>query len=166
VHPWDRNLVVLSVGLSLSIKDTRPVFGLEVGLVVNINLNLNSLALRLDRVSGDADGVEQTSNNLSKARRAPLDNLSSLEAELGSEDGVRDSAIRVNLTKGKGLVDGRALIAKGVDGSLGVDSDADGKAAGNSRGGRSRGGKVLGGDTRDVLEGGTLRFGVKGGGAL
>lgn len=158
-----KNLVVLSVGLALGIKDTRPVFRLEVGLVVNINLNLNNLSLSLDGVGGDSNGVEDSSNNLSKSRWAPLNNLSSLKAELGSEDGVGDGTVITDLSEGEGLVDRRALVSEGVDGSLGVDGNADGKATGNSRGGGSRGGEVIGGDAWHVFEG-RSGLGVKGGG--
>mmetsp|Transcript_9335 Transcript_9335/g.16241 ORF Transcript_9335/g.16241 Transcript_9335/m.16241 type:complete len:256 (+) Transcript_9335:95-862(+) len=159
-----RNLVVLSVGLSLGIKDTRPVFGLEVGLVVNINLNLNTLSRRLNRVSGDTDGVEKSSNKLSEARWAPLHNLSGLEAELGSEDRVGDGSVIRDLSEGEGLVDRGALVSKSVDGSLGVDGNADSKATGNTRGGGSRGGEVVSGDAWHVFELGTTLLGVEGGG--
>jgi len=158
------NLVVLSVGLSLGIKDTSPVFSLEVGLVVNINLNLNILALSLDRVSGDSDGVEDSTNKLSKTSWAPVYDLTGLKAELGSKDGVRDGTIISNLTEGKGLVDRRALITKSIDGSLGVDGDANGKSAGNTRGGESRGREVVSGDAFDVLKFG-LAHRAEGGGA-
>ena len=56
------DLVVLSIGLSLGIKNTRPVISLKVCLVVNINLYLNSLALCLDGVGWYAHGVEETAN--------------------------------------------------------------------------------------------------------
>ena len=148
----------------MGIKDTRPVFGFEVGLVVNINLYLNSLSLSLDGVSGDSDGVEDSSNKLSKSSWAPVYNLSSLKAELGSKDRVSDGSVITDLTEGKGLVDRRALISEGVNSSLGVNGDTDGKSTGNSRGGRSRGRKVIGGDAWNVLKLGSSLGGGKGGG--
>lgn len=164
-HSRGSNLVVLSVGLALGIEDTRPVLRLEIGLVVNIDLNLNNLSLGLDGVGGDSDGVEEATEELSKAGRAPADNLSGLEVELGSEDGVRDGSL-LDLSEGEGLSDGGALVAEGVDASLGVDGDADGEAAGNTRGGGSRGGKVIGGDAGDELDGRSSLLGVEGGGDL
>ncbi len=52
------DLIVLSVGLSLGIKNTRPVLRLKVGLVVDIDLNLECLPLGLDGVGGNALGIE------------------------------------------------------------------------------------------------------------
>jgi hypothetical protein len=63
-----------------------------------------------------------------------------------------DSSVIIDLTERKGLVDGRALITKSVDGSLGVDGNADSKTSGNTRSGRSRGRKVRSGDARNVLK--------------
>ena len=159
------DLVVLSVGLSLGIEDTCPVLSLEVGLVVNINLYVNSLSLGLDGVNRNTDGVENTSKNLSKSGWAPVDNLSSLQVELSSKNRVGDSSI-CYLTERKGLVDGRALVSKSINGSLGVNSNTDGKPTGNSRGGTSGCGKVIGGDAWHICKLGSNRLSVKGGGAL
>ena len=84
----NNNLIVLSVGLSLGIKNTRPVICLKVSLVVDIDLNLKNLALGLDGVGGNTLGIEETTNQLSKTRGAPAHHLTSLEAELGSKDGI------------------------------------------------------------------------------
>lgn len=151
----------------MGIKNTCPVLGFEVGLVVNINLNLNNLSLRLDGVDGNSRGVEKSSEEQSNTSWAPLsNNLSGLEAELGSEYGVLDGSVIIYLTEGKGLVDRGALVSEGVDGSLRVDGNADGKTTGNTRGGGSRGGEVIGGDAWDVFDIGLSGGGVKGGGAL
>jgi hypothetical protein len=148
----------------LGIEDSRPVLSLEVGLVVNINLNLNNASLSLDRVDRNSDGVKKSSNELSKSSWAPRDYLSSLKVELGSKNGIGDGSVLVNLSERKGLVDRGALISEGVDGSLRVDGNADGEASGNSRSGRSGLWEVGGGDAWNVLK---LRFSlgsVEGGG--
>ena len=83
-----QSLIVLSVGLSLGIKNTRPVTRLKVSLVVDIDLNLKSLSLNLDGVGGDTLGIEKSTNQHTETRGAPAHDLSSLEAELGSKDGI------------------------------------------------------------------------------
>mmetsp|Transcript_17955 Transcript_17955/g.40570 ORF Transcript_17955/g.40570 Transcript_17955/m.40570 type:complete len:202 (+) Transcript_17955:225-830(+) len=148
----DECLVVLSVRLSLGIKDTLPVVRLEVVFVVDIDLNLNSLSLGLHRVGGDTNGVKQTANKLSETSRAPADDLSGLQAELGSKNRVRNGAVVTDFAEGKRLVDGRALVTEGIDGSPGVDGDADGKATGDTRGGRSSCRKVVSRDARNILK--------------
>ena len=60
----------------------------------------------------------------------------------------------------------RALVSEGVDGSLRVDGNADGKSSGNSRGGTSGLRKVSGFDAWNVLKLGLNLGGVKGGGSL
>lgn len=136
----------------MCVQDTGPVIRLEVGLVVDINLDLDELSGLLDRVCGDTDGCEGATDQSSDTRWAPLsDNITSLEGELGSEDRVLDCAVIADLTEGEGLVDRGALVSEGVDGALGVDGDADGQTTGNTRGGTSRGGEILNRDARDVL---------------
>ena len=155
------NLVVLAIGLALGIEDTGPVLGLEVGLGVDIDLNLNVGTLLLDGEGGDTDGVEETAEELADAGGAPCaDDLTSLQGELGAEDGVLDGG-GVDLAEGKGLVDGGALVAEGVDGAGGVDGNADGKAAGDAGGGGARGGELVHGDAGDVLELGGELAGLK-----
>jgi len=147
------DLVVLAVGLSLGIENTRPVVGFKIGLVVNIDLNLNICSLRLNWVDGDTSWVKKASDKSSDTRWAPLsNNFSGLEAELGSKDGVLDCAIIIDLAEREGLVDGGALVSKGVDSSLGVNGNADGKTTGNTRGGGTRAGEVGGFDAWDVHE--------------
>ena len=156
-----QNLVVLAIGLALGIEDTGPVLGLEVGLGVDIDLNLNVGALLLDGEGGDTDGVEETAEELADAGGAPCaDDLTSLQGELGAEDGILDGG-GVDLAEGKGLVDGGALVAEGVDGAGGVDGNADGKAAGDAGGGGARGGELVHGDAGDVLELGGELAGLK-----
>ena len=155
------NLVVLAIGLALGIEDTGPVLGLEVGLGVDIDLNLNVGALLLDGEGGDTDGVEETAEELADAGGAPCaDDLTSLQGELGAEDGILDGG-GVDLAEGKGLVDGGALVAEGVDGARGVDGNADGKATGDAGGGGARGGELVHGDAGDVLELGGELAGLK-----
>ena len=126
-------LVVLAIGLALGVEDTGPVLGLEVGLGVDIDLNLNVGSLLLDGEGGDTDGVEETAEELADAGGAPrADDLTSLQGELGAEDGVLDGGA-IDLAEGKGLDDGGALVAEGVDRARGVDGNADGKAAGDTR---------------------------------
>lgn len=69
-----------------------------------------------------------------------------------------DGSITVDFSERKRLVDGGALVSKSVDGSLGVDGDADSKTSGNSRGGSSWGWEILNRNARNVLELG-LEFG-------
>ena len=155
------NLVVLAIGLALGIEDTGPVLGLEVGLGVDIDLNLNVGTLLLDGEGGDTDGVEETAEELADAGGAPCaDDLTGLQGELGAEDGVLDG-VGIDLAEGKGLVDGGALVAEGVDGAGGVDGNADGKAAGDAGGGGAGGGELLHGDAGDVLELGGELAGLK-----
>jgi len=146
-------LVVLAVGLSLGIQNSGPVLGFEVELGVDINLDINVLSALLYRVGRDSNGGESTSDESSNSGWAPLsDNFSGLQVEFGSENRVLDGSVIVDLSERKRLVDGRALITKGVDRSLRVDGNADGKASGNSGGGRSRGRKILDSNARDVLK--------------
>ena len=85
--------------------------GLEVGLGIDIDLNLNVGTLLLDGEGGDTDGVEETTEELADARGAPwADDLTALERELGTKDGVLDGT-GLYLAEGKGLVDGGALVA-------------------------------------------------------
>ena len=75
--------------------------------------------------------------------RAPgSNNTSSLQGEFGSKYRVLDGSIGVDLTEGERLVDRRALVTKGENGSLGVDGNADSKSSGNTRGCGSRGRKI------------------------
>lgn len=155
------NLVVLAIGLSLGIQNSRPVVGFEVGLSIDINLNLNVVLALANGVSGNTDGRESTSDELSNSRWAPCsNNISGLQGELGSKNGVLDGSVGVDLAERKGLVDRRALISEGVDGSLGVDGDADSKSTGNSRSGGTRIGKILNINAWDVLKL-RLELGVK-----
>ena len=144
-------LVVLAVGLTLSIKDTRPVVGLEVGLGVDINLDLKVSSLLANGECGDSNGLEKSSEKLSDSSWAPFNNISALEGELGSKDGVLDGS-GVDTAEGKGLVHRGALVTKSVHGSLGVDGNADSKTSGNSRSGRAGLGEVLQGNAGDVSD--------------
>ena len=134
-------LVVLAVSLTLGIKDTRPVVGFKVELVVDIYLNFDVLSRLLDGESGDTSRRESTSQQFSKARWAPVNNFSSLQVELGSKNGVVDGST-CDLSERKGLVDRRALVTKGVNGTLLVDGNADSQTTGFSRSGLTRLGKV------------------------
>ena len=146
------NLVVLSVGLSLGIQNSGPVVGFEVGLGVNIHLNLDEVLALSDREGRNSDRREGTSDKLSNSRWAPLsNNLSGLEGELGSKDGVLDGSVSSDLTERQRLVYRGALVSKSVDSSLGVDGNADSKSSGNSRSGGTWIGEVLDGDARNVL---------------
>ena len=154
-------LVVLAIGFALGVEDTGPVLGLEVGLGVDIDLNLNVGSLLLDGVGVDTDGVEETAEELADAGGAPrADDLTSLQGELGAEDGVLDGGA-IDLAEGKGLVDGGALVAEGEDGARGVDGNADGKAAGDTGGGGARAGELLNRDAGDVLKLGGELSGLK-----
>lgn len=158
---WIKYLVVLSVGLSLGIQDSGPVVGFEVGLGVDINLDIDGSLTLLDGVGWDTNGGESSTDEFSDSRWAPCsDDTSGLQVELGSKNGVLDGSIRVDLTERKGLVDGRALVSKSIDGSLGVNGNADSKSSGNTRSGRSWGWKVLSGDAWNVLQFGS-KFGVQ-----
>jgi len=135
--------------------------GLEVGLGVDIDLNLNVGTLLLDGEGGDTDGVEKSSEELSDAGGAPrADDLTGLQGELGTEDGVLDGGA-IDLAEGKGLVDGRALVAKGVNGAGGVNGNADGKATGDAGGSGTGSGELVDGDARDVLKLGSELSGLK-----
>ena len=148
-----RDLVVLSVGLSLGIQDSRPVVGFEVSLGVNIDLDIDGSLALLDWVSWDTNRGESTSDELSNSGWAPCsDNISGLQGELGSKNGVLDGSIIIDLTERKGLVDRGALVSKSKNGSLGVDGNADSKSTGNTRSGRSWGWKVLSGNAWNVLQ--------------
>jgi hypothetical protein len=144
------NLIVLSIGLTLRIKDSRPVVGFEVEFGVDINLYINALSGLLDRVCGDTSGSESSTNEPSNSRWAPRsNNLSSLQGELGSKDGVLDR-VTTYLTERKRLVDRGAFVTEGVDGSFGVNGNADGKTSGNTRSGRSWGWKIINRDAWHV----------------
>lgn len=157
-----KNLVVLSVSLTLGIKHTGPVVGFEVGLGVDIDLDIDGSSSLLYWVCWNTDGGESTSDELSNSRWAPFsDNITSLQAELGSKDRVLDSSVIIDLSERKRLVDRRALVTKSVNGSLGVDSNADSKSSGNTRSGRSRGWKILCGDAWNVLKLGS-EFSIEG----
>jgi hypothetical protein len=95
----------------LGIQNSRPVVGFKVGLGIDINLNLDVVLALANGVSGDTDGREGSSNELSNSRWAPCSyNISSLQGEFGSKNGVLNGSVRIDLTEGKGLVDGRALV--------------------------------------------------------
>ena len=64
------------------------------------------------------------------------------------------------------MVDGGALVAEGVDGSLGIDGDADGEASSDAGGGRAGGWEVFGIDAWHELEFGAGLGRVEGGGSL
>jgi len=147
------SLVVGSVGFTLGIEDTGPVFGFEVELRVHVDLDFEVTCPLTDWVCGHAGGGESTSDKLSQAGWAPGYNLASLQAEFGSKDGILDGPVVVDLAEGKGLVDGRALVTEGVNRSFFVDSNADGEATSDTRGCLSRLGEVLQRDARDILEG-------------
>jgi hypothetical protein len=148
---WRSCLVVLSVSLTLCIKGTGPVVSLEVGLCVDINLDINRLSSLLDWEARDTGWLEKSSEELSNSGWAPCSNdLSSLQGELGSENWVRDGSVRIDFSERKRLVDRRALVSKSVDGSLRVDGDTDSKTSGNTRSGEAWWWKVLEGDTRAV----------------
>jgi len=150
----------------LRIEESRPVVGFEVSLVVDIDLNLNSLSLGLDRVYRNTDGVEESSDQLSNSSRAPIsNNLSGLEAELCSKYGVLDSSVIIHVSERKGLVDRRAFISEGVNFSCRVYSNADGKTSGDSGSGTSRGREVISRDAWNVLKF-LLSDGIEGSGSL
>ena len=160
---WSHNLIVLAVGLTLGIQHSRPVVSFEVELGVNIDLDLDGSLGLADRVSGDTNGGESSSDEVSNSGWAPFsNNFSSLQGELGSKNGVLDGSVRIDFSERKGLVDRRALVSKSVDGSTGVDGDADGKSTGNTRGCATRIGKILKINAWNVLKLG-LEFGVQGG---
>ena len=150
---WFMSLVVLAVGLSLGIQDSRPVVGFEVGLSIHINLDIDGSLTLADWEGGDTNGGESSSNKTSNSRWAPLsDNFSGLQGELGSKNGVLDSSVSVDLTERKGLVDRRALVSKSVNRSAGVDGDADSKTTGDTRGGGTWVRKIRSGDAGNVLK--------------
>jgi hypothetical protein len=155
-----RNLVVLAVGFTLGIQDTRPVVGFEVELSIHINLDINCFSALPDGVSGDTDGGESSSDELSDSGWAPCsNNISGLQVELGSKNGVLDGSVSVDLTERKGLVDRGALVSKSVNSSLGVDGNADSKSGSDTRSGRTGIGKILNSNTWDVLKL-RLEFGI------
>ena len=152
------HLVVLAVILTLGIKDSGPVVGFEVILGVDIDLHLDESRRLADRVSGDSLGRESSSDDLSDSRWAPLDNFTGLQVELGTKKGVCDGST-ADLSERKGLSDGRALITESENGSLFVDSDADGKSTGNTRSGTTWLGEVRDGDAGAVFILGRQDFG-------
>jgi hypothetical protein len=147
------SLVVLAVSLTLGIQHARPVVGFEVELSVDINLDFNATFALADGVGWDTDGGESSTDELSNSGRAPWsDDITGLQGELGSKNGVLDGSIGVDFTERKGLVDGRALVSKSINSSLRVDSDTDSKTTGNSRSGKSSVWDILGSDARNVLK--------------
>lgn len=161
------NLIVLSIGLSLGIKDAGPVVGFEVEFGVNIHLYINALSGLLDGVCGDTRGSEGSTNEPSNSGWAPSsNNLSSLQGELGSKDRVLNG-VTIYLTERKRLVDRGAFVTKGVDGSLGVNGNADGKTTSNTRSGRSWGWKIVNRDAWHVHKlGGVFGHGKSSAGGL
>jgi len=134
---------------------------LEVGLGIYINLDINGSLSGLNRVYRNARGVEKTSKKLSNTSWAPFSlNLTGLEVELGSKNGVLNAATS-NPSEGKRLVDGGALVSKSIDTAIFIDGNADGKTTSNTGGGLSRGGEVLSGDAWNVLNFGLERTGEK-----
>lgn len=156
-------LVVLAVRLTLGIQNSGPVVGFEVKLGVDINLDFDVLSGLLDWVGRNSDRGEGSSDESSNSGWAPgSDNISGLQGEFGSEDRVLDGSIAVDLTEGKRLVDRRALVTKGVDGSTRVDGNADSKSSGNTRSGGSRGRKILNGNARNILKLRSELLGIEG----
>jgi hypothetical protein len=146
-------LVVLSVGLTLGIQDSGPVFCFVVELGVDIDLDLNSILGLANRVGRDTGRGEGSSDKFSDSGWAPLSNdITSLQTELRSQNGVLDGSVSIDLSEGKGLVDRGALVSKGVDGSTRVDGNADSKSTGNTRSGKTRLGEVINRDTWNVLK--------------
>jgi hypothetical protein len=146
-------LVVFSIGLTLGIQDSRPVFRFVVELGVDIDLDLNRILGLADGVGGDTGGGEGSSDEFSDSGWAPLsDDITSLQGKLGAQNGVLDGSVSINLSEGKGLVDRGALVSKSVDGSSGIDSNADSKSTSNTRSGLTRLGEVCNRDTRNVLK--------------
>ena len=132
------SLVVFSTGLSLRIQNTTPVISLEVRLVVNIDLDLNSLSLRLHRVGRHTSRLKEPTNELPEACRAPGFDLTGFEVELSSQDRITDGTVGADSAKRKGLVDGGALIAKCVDSAFRVNGNANGETARHPGGRRPR----------------------------
>lgn len=118
------SLIVLAIVLTLGIKNTGPVVGFKVELVVDIYLDFDVLARLLDGVNRDANWAEGTAQKLSKTRGAPLHNGTSLQVELGSKDGVTDGSL-TDLTEGQGLVDRWALVSQSVHGTVFVHGNAN-----------------------------------------
>ena len=147
----EESLVVFAVVFSLGIQDSAPVVGFEVGLGVHIYLDFDTSTSLTNRESGDTSGSERTTDKLSNTGWAPLDNISSLQVELGSQNRVLDGAVRVDFSEGEGLVDGRALVTKSVNGSLLVNGNTDSKSTGNSRSGFSGRREVFDRDATAVL---------------
>jgi len=99
----------------LRIKDSGPVLGFEVELGVDINLDIDVLSTLLYRVGRDSGWGESSSDELSDSGWAPFsNNFSRLQVEFGSENGILDGSVVVDLTERQRLVDGRALVSKGV----------------------------------------------------
>jgi len=74
------NLIVLSVGLSLGIQNSRPVVSFEVELGVDIHLNFDGVLALANRVGGDTDGGERSTDELSNSGWAPCtNNISGLQ---------------------------------------------------------------------------------------
>ena len=146
-------LVVLSVGLTLGIQDSGPVFGFVIVLGVDIDLDLNSILGLADGVDRDTGGCEGSSDEDSNSGWAPFSNdITRLQVELGSQDGILDGSVSTDLSEGKRLVDRGALVSKSVDGTTGIDSNADSKSTGNTRSGKTRFGEVIKRNTRNVLK--------------
>jgi hypothetical protein len=121
------DLVVLAVGLTLRIQNSGPVLRFEVRLSVHIDLDFNAGARLANRESGDAARFEKPSEDSSDSRWAPLsNNLTSLQGELGSKNGILDGSVRVDFAERKGLVHRRALVTESIDRSALIDSDTDG----------------------------------------
>jgi hypothetical protein len=161
------NLIVLSIGLTLRIKDSGPVVGFKVEFGIDINLYIDALSRLLDGVCGDTSGSEGSTNKPSNSGWAPSsNNLTSLQGELGSKDGVLDGVTRY-LSERKRLVDRGAFVTEGVDGSFGVNGNADGKTSGNTRSGRSWGWKIINRDAWHVHKlGGVFGHGQSSAGGL
>ena len=113
-----RYLIIVSVSLALGIQSSAPVVGLEIELVVDINLNFKvSLALA-DWVNGNTRRGEGASNESANASWAPVNYFTSLQVEFGSQNRVLDGAVGIDFSETKGLVHGRALVTKSIHSSL------------------------------------------------
>ena len=155
------HLIVGSTVLSLRIQDTRPVVGFKVELGVDIDLHLNVSVALADGVDGDTGGAKGSSEDLSNSGWAPADDISRLQAKLGSEKRVFNGAIGIDLTERQGLVDRGALVTEGKDTSLAVHGNANRKTSSHTRSGLSGLWEIGKGNAGAVFQLGRHLFGVQ-----
>jgi len=94
------SLIVFTIGFTLCIQNSRPVFSFKVKLGIDVNLNLDRLFVFLYRISWDTRGSENCSEEFSNSGWTPVSyNFSSFQIELGTKNRILDGSVRVHFTK-------------------------------------------------------------------